>query len=117
MPPAKKTTARKTTQQPAPPVPPANSEPVVGLLNGREVSVKPVNQWRNSAMRALRSGDIDTWADMCLTDEGYEVFEEEDPTLDDIAGFFSSIGDEMASAESSFAPPGNRQQRRAGRRR
>lgn len=123
MPPAKKTAARKTTaakaiERPAPPIPPEASEPMTGILNGREVGVMPLGKWRNSAMNALRNGDLDAWADACLTDEGYEVWEEEDPTFEEFAAFLTSFTDEMANIDTPLPGARNRQQRRAsGRRR
>jgi hypothetical protein len=112
----KPTTRRTTTAKKAQaPASPSSDEPIVGTLCGQEVEVLPVSKWRRTAMAALRTGDIDTWADLCLTDDGYDVWEELDPTMGEIAEFFASFGDEMAAVD--IVPPGgNRAQRRQRRR-
>lgn len=113
--PARKSTPRKTAQ-PVPPVPPVSSnEPVIGVLCGQEIEILPVQQWRSSAMKALKEGDLDLWAERCLSDDGLDVWEELDPTFAEIGEFFASFSDEMAAAESQ-QPQSNRATRRAGAR-
>jgi hypothetical protein len=118
MPPArKKTTSRRApAAAPKPAASPGSDDPIVGVLCGQEVEVLPVKQWRKSAMIALQSGDLETWADLCLTDDGYDVWDELDPTFGEIAEFFGSFGDEMAAVDIQV-PGVNRAQRRAQRRR
>lgn len=64
-----------------------------GLLAEREILVPPLNKWRSSAMRALNTGDFETWAEKVLTDDDYDTWMDVDPTVDEINEFFESISD------------------------
>ncbi|MEU2413952.1 hypothetical protein ABZ736_21670 [Streptomyces sp. NPDC013099] len=107
-----KTAVKKPAVQPVPPVPP--SGPLVGTLCGQEVEMLPLADWRSSAMKALQEGDLDTWAEHCLTDDGLDVWEDNDPTFREIGEFFASFSDEMAAQQTDLT--GNRAARRARRR-
>lgn len=121
MPPARKktTTRRAPAKKTAPPPPQPATGPLIGTLCGEEIEVRPVDQWRKSAMTALRTGDLDTWAEQALTDDGFDVWDELDPTFAEIGEFFASFGDEMAAHDMQVpgAPRANRSQRRAASRR
>ncbi|MEU6210757.1 hypothetical protein ABZ891_12675 [Streptomyces sp. NPDC047023] len=105
---------KANNDQPTPPIP--SEEPVLGVLCGRQVRILPVQQWRASALKALREGDLDAWAERCLTDEGLDVWDAVDPTFAEVSEFFASFSDEMAVTETG-APPPNRATRRAAPRR
>jgi hypothetical protein len=45
------------------------TEPVTVAIGTKKVRVKPPMQWRQSAMRALRSGDFDGWAATSLVND------------------------------------------------
>lgn len=66
-------------------------ELVQGELAGRTVYVPPVKQWRASALHALREGDFDTWAKVTLADDDWAIWDEIDPTIQNIEDFFTSI--------------------------
>jgi hypothetical protein len=58
-------------------------------LGDEKVRVKPLNDWRSSATRALREGDFDTWAEKCLAGDDYEIWSDVDPTLGEVEEFFT----------------------------
>ena len=84
-------------------------ELIQGTLAGKTVYVKPVKQWRASALHALREGDLMGWAEATLSDDDWEIWTEVDPTLEEIETFFASIntglgtnpGNSRASRRSS----------------
>lgn len=67
----------------------AGDEPVAVSLGAKTLHVKPVRKWRTSALRALREGDFEKWADGCLTDESVELWYELDPTIEEVEAFFT----------------------------
>lgn len=69
----------------------AQGKRVQGELAGRMVSVPPVKQWRSSALKALRDGDFETWAKVTLDDDGWEHWQEIDPTLQQVEDYFTAI--------------------------
>lgn len=111
--PAPRRTAAKKTPPPPRPIP--SDEPIIGVLCGQEIEVRPIHHWRKSAMVALQGIELDTWAESALTDDGYDVWEQLDPTFGEIGEFFASFGDEMAAHDMAIpgAPQPNRAQRRA----
>lgn len=66
-------------------------ELIQGDLAGKTVYVKPVKQWRASALHALREGDLMGWAEATLTDDDWDTWLEVDPTVEEIQAFFASI--------------------------
>lgn len=62
-----------------------------GELCGNTVLVPPLQQWKSSAMRALNAGDFETWAERTLDDDGWEVWQDCDPSLDEIDAFFGTF--------------------------
>lgn len=85
-------------------------ELVQGELAGRTVYVPPVKKWRASALHALREGDFDTWAKGTLADDDWDIWDEVDPTIEEIEGFFASINPGLGTS------PGNsRASRRSSR--
>lgn len=87
----------------------AGDEPVLVLLDGTSIYVKPVKQWRTSGLRALREGDFDKWAETCLVEDSVETWTEIDPTIGDVEIFFQhwaemsgqTVGKSPASPRSS----------------
>lgn len=71
----------------------ARGDEVRGEIAGKEIFVPPVKRWRSSGLKALREGDIEQWAESCLSDEAWEVWQEVDPTLEEIEAFFATIND------------------------
>lgn len=66
-------------------------ELIQGTLAGKTVYVRPVKQWRASALHALREGDLMAWAEATLSDDDWDVWIEVDPTVEEIQEFFASI--------------------------
>jgi hypothetical protein len=58
------------------------------------VRVLPAGEWRSSAVRALRSGDYDSWAEECLAGDDYaDVWQPLDPVLNEVEAFFEAWKD------------------------
>lgn len=57
------------------------------------LDVQVAGKWRKSALNALRQGDFDTWAQKCLTPDSLAVWDEADPTMDEIQELFASYRD------------------------
>ncbi len=91
----------------------AATEPTLVPLGDSKVRVRPPMEWRQSAMRAIRSGDFDTWAQKVLVNDlvpakgktaatgsdDYAVWVEADPTNAEMVQFFA---DYEAAAGSSL---------------
>jgi hypothetical protein len=75
------------------------------------VECLPSRQWRSSATRALNEGDFETWAEKCLTNDGYDVWVEVDPTVEEIEEFFEAF-----KAAEGIHPLQSRASRRASMR-
>lgn len=88
----------------------AKGELVQGELAGKPIWVKPVKQWRASALHALREGDLQGWAEATLSDDDWATWEEVDPTLEEIEKFFASINSKLGTN------PGNSRASRRGSR-
>lgn len=68
-------------------VDPSNSVDV--RLGDATVSVLPVRKWRASALKALREGDLETWASKSLDGDGYATWLDVDPTIEDVESMFA----------------------------
>ena len=77
---------------------PKKSEAIEIDFEGRTIYVLPVMKWKASALRALRESDIDSWAEKCLANDSYKVWQEIDPDLEQCENFFTSWGE--ATGES-----------------
>lgn len=64
-------------------------------LDGHTIMVPPLVAWKSSAMKALNNGDFETWAERTLDDEGWEVWTEVDPSVEQIDEFFGSFQDQI----------------------
>jgi len=84
-------------------------------LDGNTILVPPLSQWKSSAMRALNNGDFETWAERTLDDEGWEVWQDVDPSVDQIDEFFGSFSDQLGVDRGNSR--GSRRSSRTTRRR
>jgi hypothetical protein len=57
-------------------------------LEGKTVHVLPVKKWKASAIRAMRQSDFDTWAEKCLAEGDYAVWQQVDPDVEQVEAFF-----------------------------
>lgn len=78
----------------------------IGLLEGREVLVKPVRKWTASARDAfLRTGNYEVWAMTSLKGDGYAVWQEIDPDGEQVDAFIDSLrdatGEDLGESEAS----------------
>lgn len=62
------------------------------VLCGEVVQVLPMRKWKSSAIRALKNGDFDIWAEKCITD-GRAIWDRLDPDVEQIEEFMSSVTD------------------------
>lgn len=72
---------------------PARSEAVEIDWEGVTIYVLPVMDWKASALRALREGDMDSWAEKSLTNGSYKLWRQVDPTLGQCETFFTAWGE------------------------
>jgi hypothetical protein len=79
-------------------------EPVAVPLAGQTIHVLPVRKWRQSALRALKEGDFITWAERCLVDDDVHMWDDIDPTIEEIEAFFVAWSEHSGqTAEKSSA--------------
>lgn len=96
--------------EPSAPEREVTGELVQGELAGKTIYVPPVKKWRASALHALREGDFENWAKITLDDDDWDIWQEVDPTVEDIETFFKSINSGLGTN------PGNsRAQRRSSK--
>lgn len=79
----------------------ATGELIQGELAGKTIYVPPVKKWRSSALHALRQGDLETWAEGTLSDDDWDIWQEVDPSLEEIEDFFETINKGLGTS------PGN----------
>lgn len=60
----------------------------------KDVRALPPTKWRASAMRALNSGDLDTFMELVLHEDDYGLYEELDPDMDAVGHFASRAADQ-----------------------
>ncbi|WP_282203893.1 hypothetical protein [Kitasatospora fiedleri] len=87
------------------------SEYTAAMLDGQELRVLAPGKWRPSFLRALRSGDFDTWAELALHPDDVATFIEVDATFDALSTF---TADAMTGAGEA---PGNSRGRSASSKR
>lgn len=68
---------------------PSRSEAVEVDWEGQTLLVSPVMKWKTSALQALRQGDLETWAEKCLTNDTYRLWQKVDPDLGQAETFFT----------------------------
>ena len=59
-------------------------------LADREIRILPVRKWKSSALRALRQGDFETWAERSLVAADVAVWQAVDPDMDQVEAMFSA---------------------------
>lgn len=57
----------------------------------KDVRCVPAGRWRASTIRALNSGDVDTFMETNLHPDDFEIFEELDPTMDGFGKFVADV--------------------------
>jgi hypothetical protein len=62
-------------------------------LGDTTVRVRPVGEWRSSAVRAMRNGDFDAWAETTLAGDDYQIWTDVDPTISECEAFFTAWGE------------------------
>jgi hypothetical protein len=66
-------------------------------LAGKPLRVLPPMEWRSSAMRAVREGNFDVWAEKCLVrdseSDDYAIWQSVDPTMNEITQFLIAYRD------------------------
>ena len=77
---------------------PAKTQATEITWEGQQLYVLPVMKWKASALRALRESDLDVWAEKCLTNDSYKVWQKIDPDLEQCEAFFTLWGE--ATGES-----------------
>lgn len=66
----------------------------VELIPGVKLHVLPPRMWRLSAYRALRQGDVDSWAEGCLcTSADVKILIATDPTTEQFQAFAQRVSD------------------------
>jgi hypothetical protein len=80
-------------------------------LCGEGMRVAPAGTWPVSAQRALRQGDFDGFMAAVLHEEDYELYEELDPTFDEINLFIEDAGNLSGESQGKSRGP-NRSSRR-----
>ncbi|MBQ1163311.1 hypothetical protein KBZ21_35565, partial [Streptomyces sp. A73] len=62
--------------------------PLAGYVGvTKDVRALPASRWRASAVRALNGGDMDSFMELVLHEDDYEVYEDHDPDMDAIGRF------------------------------
>ena|SRR5690349_13451507 len=84
-------------------------------LAGEAMRVVPAGAWPVSAQRALREGDFDKFMATVLHEDDYDVYEELDPTLDEINQFIEDAGELSGESQGKSRGPA-RSSRRTRRR-
>lgn len=84
-------------------------------LAGEAMRVVPAGAWPVSAQRALREGDFDKFMSTVLHEEDYDLYEEIDPTLDEINQFIEDAGELSGESQGKSRGPA-RSSRRTRRR-
>jgi hypothetical protein len=79
------------------------------------VHVRPVGEWRSSAVRAMRNGDFDAWAETALADGDYQTWVDVDPTITECEAFFTAWGE--ATGQDSGKSGGSRRSSKSTARR
>lgn len=88
----------------------AKGELIQGELAGKTIYTPPVKQWRASALHALREGDLMGWAEATLSDDDWAIWEDVDPTVEQIEDFFATI-----NKQAGTNPGNSRASRRSSR--
>lgn len=71
----------------------------------KDVRALPNTRWRSSALRALNQGDFDGFFASVLHEDDYELYEELDPTAEDIGNFTEAVVRESGEALGKSSGP------------
>ncbi|MGA4875814.1 hypothetical protein [Streptomyces lydicamycinicus] len=71
----------------------------------KDVRTLPATLWRASAMRALRSGDVDGFMERVLHEDDYEIYEDLDPTQEGIGRFAEHAAEAAGEALGKSSGP------------
>jgi hypothetical protein len=74
-------------------------------LAGEPVRVLHAGSWRNSTLRSLRLGDFDAFAQDVLHEDDVEIFDEVDPTQDQLGQFVQDAQALAGSAAGKSSGP------------
>lgn len=77
------------------------SEVVEVDWEGQVLHVLPVMQWKTSAIHALREGDIELWAQKCLTPDAYAKWTKVDPDMGQAETFLTAWGEKSGTDRPS----------------
>ncbi|MFD5026990.1 hypothetical protein [Streptomyces sp. NPDC058373] len=80
----------------------------------KDVRARLATRWRASALRALNSGDMDTFMELVLHEDDYGTYEDLDPDMDAIGHFAQAVGEASGEAlgKSSGPRPSSRNTRK-----
>ncbi len=87
------------------------------LVDGVDVAVNPPRLWRLSAMRALREGDFEKWAQGALASEtDVNAFFDADPTFAQIETFMKAMNEASPEGKSTTSSPSSPRSKRTPKR-
>ncbi|MDG9701660.1 hypothetical protein [Streptomyces sp. DH37] len=71
----------------------------------KDVRVRPATRWRASALRALNSGDMDTFMGLVLHEDDYAIYEDLDPDMEGIGKFAQDAAEAAGEALGKSSGP------------
>lgn len=83
----------------------ATGRHITVALCGEPMRVVPAGAWPVSAQRRLREGDFDGYMAAVLHKDDYELYEELDPTLDEINQFIEDAGNLSGESQGKSRGP------------
>lgn len=83
----------------------ATGRHITVALCGEPMRVVPAGAWPVSTQRALRQGDFDTYMALVLHEDDYDLYEELDPTLDEINQFIEDAGNLSGESQGKSRGP------------
>lgn len=92
----------------------ASAHYVTAQLCGEKLEIVPPGAWRQSWQRRLKAGDMDEFMECVLSPDSYQMYQELDPTNDEVGEFLNSAGDVSGEpvGKSSGPRPSSRSTRR-----
>lgn len=93
----------------------ASGHYVTAALCGKTLEIVPSGAWRQSAMRMLRTGDLDGFMEEVLSPDSYDLYLDINPTNDEVGEFVNGAGE--ASGEPVGKSSGPKASPRRTRRR
>lgn len=71
----------------------------------KELRALPATRWRASALRALNSGDMDTFMQRVLHEDDYSLYEDLDPDTEQIGAFAERVSAAAGEALGKSSGP------------